>query len=171
MVRGIIANNVIPCGSPLPSPGVSLQGQLFFLLDGAAGLYVFNNVGWEALSGIQGPAGVQGPAGIPAAFYISASFPGNIGPLDSKSRWSPPRTITLTNVAFNINTVAIAAPVVLDIKKNGVSIFPGAKPTLALSTAKANVAIPNVVITAEDYITLDIIAGDGADLTVRLDYA
>ena len=114
--------------------------------------------------------GPIGPQGLSASFYISASFPGNIGPLNSKSRWSPPRTINLTNVAFNINTVAGGTPITLDIKKNNVSLFTGAKPVLATNIYKSETAIGPFTITKNDYITLDILSGDGADLTVRIDY-
>lgn len=150
-----IENAIVASGASFP---VGAIGEMFYRTDTSL-LYVYDGASWN-------PAA---PAASSSA-YISASFPGAIGPLDSKARWSPPRTITLTNVAFNIDTPASSAPIVLDIKKNGTTIFAGAKPTLGIGVSKSDVAIADIQILTTDYITLDILSGDGSDMTVRIDY-
>lgn len=107
--------------------------------------------------------------GPPGTGFIFATFPGAIGPLDSKPRWSPPKTVSLTNLALQID-VAPSIEIVFDIKRNGLSIFSTNHPKLPVGQNKSNTAIPNVEILTTDYITLDILIGNGSDLTARIDY-
>lgn len=151
-----IENAIVASGTSFPAGAI---GELFYRTDTNT-IFVYDGASWNPTA----------PTPAEPGFYISASFPGAIGPLDSKARWSPPRTIALTNVSFNIDTPASSAAIVLDIKKNGTSVFTGTKPTLGIGVSKADVSVPNISILTSDYITLDILSGNGSDMTVRIDY-
>lgn len=114
-------------------------------------------------------ASLKGETGSPGTGFIFATFPGAIGPLDAKPRWSPPKPIVLKNVTLNIDT-APTVEVVFDIKKNGVSIFSNNHPKLAVGQNKSDTVVADVAVTADDYLTLDILVGNGSDLTARIDY-
>lgn len=101
---------------------------------------------------------------------IHSYFPGQISPIVGTVRWYAGKSITLTSV-FAYISVAPSTLVVIDIKKNGTSIYgSGDKMTLLPNNHHTAVIPINVPLIASDYLTVDIVSGDGNDLTIRIEY-
>ncbi len=84
-------------------------------------------------------------------------------------------TFAVTAVAARVGTAATGAPIVLDVNKNGVSIYPttGAQPTILADATLADAgAHTATTVTDGDYLSIDIDqvgAGvPGADLVVNV---
>jgi len=87
------------------------------------------------------------------------------------------RAVTITNVMAAVDTQPTGASVIVDVNKNGTTIFTtqGNRPTIAVSTNTDLTSVPDVTaFAAGDYATIDIdqigstIAG--ANLTVTIEY-
>lgn len=111
------------------------------------------------------------PPGSAALQSITSYFPGNISPFTGALRYYPRQTIGLQTITLFINTPP-SATIVVDLLKNGVSIFgTGTKPSIP---AGSNVSTPvslSLVVTTKDYLTMNILSGNGADMTARIDYS
>lgn len=89
-----------------------------------------------------------------------------------------PAAVTITGVIMRVGTAPTGAAIVVDVNKNGSTIFTtqGNRPSIAVSTlATAASAIPDIVsFAAGDYLTVDIdTIGSvvaGADLSVQVSY-
>lgn len=104
---------------------------------------------------------------------IYSYFPGNLIPTLGTLRYYPQNTITLSQISLFCNTAPTTA-IVVDLKKNGVSLFgSGSKPSISAGqNVSGTVTIPGTVsVTSSDYLTIDIDAGNGADMTARIDLA
>jgi hypothetical protein len=104
---------------------------------------------------------------------IMSSFPGNISPFTGQLRWYPSASITLVQISLFIATAPSGSSITVDLKKNGVSVFGGSKPSIASgSNTSGAVSIPGTItLTTSDYLTIDISSGSsGADMTARVDY-
>lgn len=84
-------------------------------------------------------------------------------------------TFTIVSVAARVATAPTGSSVVIDIKKNGASIFgaPGDRPTILAGTKNAVVGSwGNVILLSGDYLTVDIVqvgsTQPGANLVVPL---
>jgi hypothetical protein len=100
--------------------------------------------------------------------YITFSQPGSItAPFTGVARLYPPKNITISNVYASLGTSS-STPFVFVIEKNGANV--GAF-TINTSAFKMNVTPANIVVTTDDYLTIDISSGTGAtDLRVDLQY-
>ena len=105
------------------------------------------------------------------------SYPGALVAGGGPIRIPFPRAATITNVAAVINTAPTGASVIIDVNKNGTTIFTtqANRPTIAVSTNADNTSTPDVTsIAANDYLTVDVdqigSTVAGSDLTVRIDY-
>lgn len=87
------------------------------------------------------------------------------------------RAATITNVMATVGTAPTGAAILIDVNKNGTTIFTGGtnRPNIAVSTNEDLTAVPAVTaISAGEYLTVDIdqigstIAG--ADLVVTIEY-
>lgn len=86
-------------------------------------------------------------------------------------------TFTILSVAAMVGTAPTGAAVILDVKKNGTTIFGTSanRPTIAVSTNAATVGAHSVTsVTDGDYLTVDIaqvgstVAGSDLTLVIRL---
>lgn len=107
------------------------------------------------------------------------STPGPLVVATGKSRFRFPFAATILGVTAAIDTAPTGASIILDVNKNGTSIFPiSTKPTIlagAFDTGAVEVVPDTTVIASGDYLQVDIdqigstIAG--SDLTVFVHYA
>lgn len=129
--------------------------------------------GADGLDGAAGPAGPVGPAGadgVSPLLSLFASFPGSVTAFNGTLRWYPRATIQLSNVAAFVPAPP-TSDLILDVKKNGATIFAGAKPTITTSQTAATPVAVSTLLTANDYLTLDVVSGAAEDMTLRIDYA
>lgn len=101
---------------------------------------------------------------------IYSYFPGNLVPTVGTLRYYPQNTVTLSQISLFCNSAPTTA-IVVDLKKNGVSLFgSGTKPTISAGqNVSTPVSLNAVTLTSSDYLTIDIVAGNGADMTARID--
>jgi hypothetical protein len=97
-------------------------------------------------------------------------FPGLISSSIGTIRWYPGKSVTLQSVFMAITT-APSSQLVIDVKKSGVSIFgAGAKPTIAATSNTSTIIPLSVSMASNEYLTIDILSGNGSDLMVRFEY-
>ena len=96
-------------------------------------------------------------------------FPGVIEAMTGTIRWYPGKVVTLKSVFISVSSAPSNA-ITIDVLKSGVSIFPGTKPTIASGNFASTLMALNVSMTGSDYLTIDILGGNGSDLSVRLEY-
>lgn len=120
--------------------------------------------------GPQGPAGAAGASGTAPIF----SRAGTLATTTGGSRLYFERTGTIVKVRASVGTPPTGGPVVVDVKRNGSSIFASSadRPTIAAGTY-TDLGTPSVVsIVPDDFLTVDIVevgsTYPGADLTVTL---
>jgi|GEM_PF-2604948 len=92
--------------------------------------------------------------------------------ITGSARWYPDRNITITSVYFSLGHAAVNSNTVIDVKKNGVSIFSGTFPTAAAGAYKSSVISGlAIALTSADYLTVDVTTGsDGQYLTAVIVY-
>lgn len=79
---------------------------------------------------------------------------------------------------YNVNVVNIAifcsvnptSNIIVDVLKNGVSIFSGVNPTIGTSQTKGTDITVNVNFTPNDSLAVNVLSGIGTNLCVRIDY-
>jgi len=151
-----VSNMSVEHGPDLPIASQSSIGELFFK-DGV-GLFSYTGTEW-----------IQLDKKVDALFDTKSFFPGAIAPMTGTVRWYPGRAVTLTSV-FMMITTAPSQTLTIDVKKNGTSIHTGAKPSI-VSGGNISSMIPLAVsMTASDFLTIDILNGNGSDLAVRIEY-
>lgn len=100
----------------------------------------------------------------------TSMFPGIISSAVGTIRWYPGKAVIVRSIFLSIST-APTYDLSIDVIKTGVSIFgSAAKPTIAATKHKTAIIPLSVTMTADDYLTVDILGGDGADLVVRFEY-
>jgi hypothetical protein len=86
---------------------------------------------------------------------------------------------TITNVIVGVGTAPVGSSLIVDVNKNGVSMFTsGARPTITTATTSSVTNPPDVSasasIDAGEYVTVDIDAVgssvEGNDLVVTIEY-
>jgi hypothetical protein len=95
-----------------------------------------------------------------------------VGPLAAEvgtQRWYPENTVSVKRVYFCLGAVP-GVQAVIDVKKNGVSIFSGAKPTCAAGNFKSSVVDTDVTLTPDEYLTVDVVEAAGSDAVVCIIY-
>lgn len=85
------------------------------------------------------------------------------------SRWYPEKSVTLSSVYFSLGT-APTGTAVIDVLKNGASIFPGSKPTCSSGQYKSSVVNVTVAMTPSDYLTISVVTASGSDAVVCIAY-
>lgn len=122
---------------------------------------------------INRPVTQAGVSPFCAAFGVSGTLVVGVGTV----RFYFNRAVTVTNVRVSVGTQPTGASVIVDVNKNGTTIFTtqGNRPTIAVSTNLDATSTPDVTaFAAGDYLTVDIdqvgstIAG--ADLSVQVEY-
>jgi hypothetical protein len=87
------------------------------------------------------------------------------------------RTITIQNVRVRAGTQPTGAAIIVDINKNGTTIFTtqANRPTIAVSTSEDAAAVPDVTsYAAGDYVTVDVdqigSTVAGSDIVIVIEY-
>jgi hypothetical protein len=96
-------------------------------------------------------------------------FPGTIAPMVGTIRWYPSKQATIKSVFMFVSNPP-TTPIVIDVKKSGVSIFGGQKPTITVANYTSTLMEFEVSMQPTDYLTVDILSGNGSDLNVRFEY-
>ena len=130
--------------------------------------------------GIQGPTGptstTPGPRGQSTMPYARQ---GTLTVTNGVSRFYFPYSATILGVSAAINTPAVGANIIIDVKKNGTTIFTtqANRPTIiagAYATASEVTNMDITSIASGDYVTIDInqvgTTTAGSDLTVFVRY-
>ena len=104
----------------------------------------------------------------------SLNQPGELITIISTLRWYPTTDITLINITANVGVAATAANIVLDVKKNDVSILASNITILATEFTAAPVVPTDTTLLTTDYLTVDILqiglSLPGEDLVVNFKY-
>lgn len=101
---------------------------------------------------------------------INSYFPGTISPMVGTARWYAGKILTIKSVFLSIST-SPSQDLVIDVKKNGISVFgSGTKPTIVTGANISSVMSLNISMIATDFLTIDIVSGNGSDLAVRFEY-
>lgn len=107
--------------------------------------------------------------------YITFSRAGNLATGVGTFRWYSKGSWTIIDVRATVGTPSTGADVIVDVNKNGTSIFPtNPRPTI-VQTTNTIVATPNTTALVDgDYITVDIdqigSTTPGADLMVQINF-
>jgi len=150
------SNMSVVRGQEFPIPAESSVGELFF--KNGVGLHSYNGTEW-----------VQLDKKVDVFFDTKSFFPGTIAPMTGTVRWYPGRACTLTSV-FMMITGAPTQTLAIDVKKNGISIHTGPKPSINAGSNISSMIPLAVTMSAADYLTIDIVSGNGNDLAVRIEY-
>lgn len=151
-----VTNMSVERGPAFPSASESSIGELFFK-DGV-GLFSYSGTEW-----------IQLDKKVDNAFDTKSFFPGAVTPMTGTARWYPGRPVTLTSV-FMMVTGTPTSTLTIDVKKNGTSIHTGAKPSINAGSNTSSMIPLSVSMTGSDYLTIDIVSGNGSDLAVRIEY-
>jgi hypothetical protein len=103
--------------------------------------------------------------GAPATF----SFVGTITAGDKPFRWYAPLPLLTRTVHIALGSPASAVPLIVDIKKNGASIFPNqtSMPQIPIGSYAGEVSLVNQLALG-DYLTVNIPQASGEDLVVQV---
>ena len=97
------------------------------------------------------------------------SIVGALTALVGAARWYPDHPIVIDSVYFSQGGAALGATVI-DVKKNGTSIFSGSLPTCAPGGNKSTIISNTTTMAITDYLTVDVLSGSGSDATVCIVY-
>jgi hypothetical protein len=130
----------------------------------------------EPVKGDTGPAGPQGPAGV-AKGLSTFSVVGPVTTAVGHSRFYMSTAGTITNVIVSVSSAPVGSAIIIDVKKNGVSIFTTLlnRPTIPAGGFVDMSSIPDVTaFSIGDYYTVDVVqvgsTSPGSDLVVQLEY-
>lgn len=112
------------------------------------------------------PFSTTGSANTASVHFLNA----NLTPTIGVARFTPYRAITVTNVNVSIGETS-SSPILLDIKKNNISILNGEYLTLNASQFTSGAIGLNFSLAVNDSLTVDIISAvGGKNLTLTLVY-
>lgn len=125
-----------------------------------------------------GGGGGVGPAGPPGPTVFTYFQPGTLTVSAGSNRLfnDTGRTLTISSVRANVITAPGGAAVIVDVKKNGVTVFTtqANRPTIASgATTSGRVPNPDVnTIVDGEYLTVDVAqigsTTAGSDLTIQI---
>lgn len=111
---------------------------------------------------------ISGLASQPRSIF--ATVPGDVVAFEGALRWYPPFPITVSACRIFQGTPPTLTPTIVDVKKNGVTVFASTKPTLEVGMNKSVLLGADTFLTIDDYLLIDVDQGSGADLSIRVDY-
>lgn len=93
-----------------------------------------------------------------------------------KARFYAPTALTITNIRLSVGVAPTGTDLIVDVNKNGTSIFPGGKPYISEGSYTSMNNVPVVTsMNAGDYLTVDIdqvgSTSPGEFLTVQVEFA
>lgn len=121
---------------------------------------------------------IDAAIGVPSPVVASFFQTGTLTVKTGAGRWYIAANATILSVQASVGTAPTGAAVIVDINKNGTTIFTTQtnRPTIAVSTNTSGL-VSNMSVTAlaaNDYLTVDIdqigSTVAGADLTVQIRY-
>lgn len=121
-------------------------------------------------TGLQGAAGPAGPSGTAPVF----SRAGALAVLEGASRYYCERAGTITVLRGAVGTPATGSGIVLDVNRNGASVFanPADRLTIPAGAHTAALAPADLTVAVGDFLTVDVdsvgATTPGADLTVTV---
>lgn len=114
-------------------------------------------------TGLTGPQGPQGPSGdissVPRPVVIGVSKSGDLAALTGTARFYVPAAGTLQSVEASVSTPPTGQGVIVDVNKNGSSVFASsqAQPAVGVAAFTSGRRSPNTTaLAAGDYLTVDI---------------
>jgi hypothetical protein len=140
---------------------------------GATGLSGYSGV--NGVQGLSGYSGLKGETGgseynvLYATRMQNFNIHGSFTPFVGTQRWYNVFSSVITEARVYIGE-ASGDTIIVDIKKNGVSIL-GEQTLQLIATNFISSAITlDIPMDIEDYVTVDVVSGNGKDLTVRIKY-
>ena len=125
--------------------------------------------------GPTGPAGATGPAGPTGVGFLDFTVAGTLSVASYPFRWYSPGNLTIANVRISVGTAPLGAQIIVDVNKNGTTIFTtqANRPTIFAVGNTAVSPTPNVTaLTLGDYLTIDVdqvgATTAGANLVVQV---
>lgn len=124
------------------------------------------------------PFGSQADLGGKAMSVIALSIGGVLQTGAGTIRFPVWRPITVLNVTLQLGGTPTGASVIIDVNKNGTTIFTtqGNRPTVAAAATQDLASVPDVTAyAAGDYITVDVdqvgvAPNNGSDAVVLIEY-
>lgn len=108
--------------------------------------------------GTQGPAGANGANGIGVTVQTFTA-PGTLSVYTGKARWYAPANFEIESVKVSCGTAPQGQSIVVDINRNGASIFTNQanRPHIYTGTNTSSLVVPGATLLDEDeYLTVDI---------------
>jgi hypothetical protein len=125
------------------------------------------NISYDPVTGIISATG--GGAGGSTNMVTTSFFPGQFSPMTGTIRWYPSAACNLKSVFMSLSTTS-TVDVTIDLKKNGTTILGETKPVIPSGNFKSLAIELSVSMSTNDYLTIDILTGNGSDLAVRIEY-
>lgn len=125
-----------------------------------------------------GPTGATGPQGATGPVYQLFTVPSTLNVGIGKARFYAPQSLTVTNVRASVGTAPTGSSVIVDVLKNGSTIFTtsGNRPTILVGTFLDSSSVPDIAqatLVTNDYLVISIVqvgsSVAGSDLTVQLE--
>jgi hypothetical protein len=105
------------------------------------------------------------------------TVPGTLSVGVGRAKFYIPGAITLGNVRASVGTAPTGADIVIDVNKNGTTVFTtqSNRPKIYAGQTLVSTSTPNITeFAAGDYITVDVDAigslNPGSDLTVQIEF-
>jgi hypothetical protein len=105
------------------------------------------------------------------------TVPGTLSVGAGRAKFYIPGPITLGNVRASVGTAPTGGDLVVDVNKNGTTVFTNqlSRPTFFPGQALVSTSTPNITtLTTGDYLTVDIDSvgslNPGSDLTVQIEF-
>ncbi|MEU7617179.1 hypothetical protein AB0B27_13945 [Micromonospora rifamycinica] len=161
--------NPVSTVSSADGAGVDGVGQIPWAVRGP------DNVRWMFIQAGDGPRVLVKcledleDSGRTLPFWAPGAF---TGPASATGTWWNDGTATLQLLAYRVSVgvAPVGAAVVVDIKRNGSSIFPTTKPSVAIGQTTTGRLVPTelVLISPGDSLTIVVDSGSSSDLQIQL---
>lgn len=162
------------------APGSPTVGMMW--LESDTGIVrIYYDSFWIEFTGAKvGPTGATGSTGAAGQSTIPYSRPGALAVTPGAQRFRFPFAVTILGVSAAVNTAPTGASILVDVNKNGTTIFTtqGNRPSIAAAGYATAAEVTNMDVTAfaaGDYCTVDVdqigSTVAGSDLVVLVRYS
>lgn len=177
-VGGTVVGGGVRTSSTSTAPSSPTVGDIWYNTSDDT-IYRYTSDGttnyWIDITGpasVSGQTGATGPSGTSEIVF---SVPGSLSTGTGTSRYYFARTVTVSNVIASVGTAPTGASVIVDVNKNGTTIFTtqANRPTIAINSFTDLTSVPDITsFVSGDYLTVDIdqvgSTATGADLMIRI---